>query len=442
VRIAIDATALGSGRGGDETALRGLLVGLAEVLPPVARVRFTLYVRPGTRMLPELAARPEHFEQREIAWGSAPVRYLATLPRLLAHETPPIDLLYSITHAPVFSSTPIALQAHDLSFRHHPEFYPARTRLRLNVLVPLHARQARVIITGSQLSRHDLIQTYRLNPERVVVVPNAVQSPRALPRLSPTQETAWLASLGLRRPFVLYVGNLHPRKNVARLIEAFARAQRSEQDLAQQQLAIVGGHWWHGSAEEKAARLSPPGRITFTGRLADEDRDRLLRLADVLAYPSLFEGFGLPPLEAMAVGTPVLASNTSTMPEILGNAALLVDPLDIDAMARGLARLTADEALRATLRERGLQRVKLYGVRETGERALAAFGLALGLDLPTADSDERLESRASWTSDTQSLSIPGSSATRPRRLQALFRRRLTTDTVIPWSRGYATTDHR
>jgi glycosyltransferase involved in cell wall biosynthesis len=440
MRIAIDATALDSGRGGDETALRGLLVGLAEVLPPEARVRFTLYVRPATRLLPELAARPEHFELREMPWAPAAVRYLATLPRLLRSEAPPINLLYAITHAPVFSSTPIALQAHDLSFRRHPEFYPLRTRLRLNLLVPMHARQARVVITGSELSRNDLIEAYRLLPERVVVVPNAVQSPRALTTLGPTEETAWLASLGLRRPFVLYVGNLHPRKNVARLIEAFTRAVRGEH-LARHQLAIVGGHWWRGGAEERAARFAPPGSVVFTGKLADEQRDRLLRLADVLAYPSLFEGFGLPPLEAMAVGTPVLASNTSTMPEILGDAALLVDPLDTDAMARGLTRLTTDGALRTTLRERGFRRVDLYRVRETGERALAAFSLALGVDLG-ADSGERLLSPSSCATVTQSLSIPGSSATRPRRLQALFSRRTTTDIRKPWSRGYVTTDHR
>ncbi len=443
MNIAIDATALGSGRGGDETALRGMLIGLARVLPEHANLHFTLLTRPNAELPADVQQRARHFEVRRMPWGAAPLRYGLTVPRMLRER--PVDLLYSITHAPPLSTTPVALQVHDLSFLHRPEFYPLKTRLRLNLLVPFHARQARIVMTGSELARRDLIRSYRLRPERVVVVPDAVEEPRRLPHLSSTQETQWLARLGLRPPFVLYVGNLHPRKNVARLIEAFVRGIRTEPPLADHQLAIVGGHWWRGGAEERVAQLAPQGRVVLTGRLPDDDRDRLLRAADMLAYPSLFEGFGLPPLEAMAVGTPVLASNTSTMPEILGDAALLVDPLDVQALASGLARLSSDTALRATLRERGFARVKRYDVRETGARALEAFALALGLDAVAGGAaavDERSARRSIWTTETQSLSMPASSLTSPSRSQAALNQRASIDISEPWSRAYAMHDHR
>jgi glycosyltransferase involved in cell wall biosynthesis len=419
--------------------MQGLLIGLATVLPEDARTRFVLYTRPGAELPDSVAQRRQHFRVLEMPWGPAYIRYGVTLPRLLSRL--PVDLLYSITHAPLFGRTPVALQAHDLSFRHRPEFYPWRTRLRLNALVPLHARRARLVITGSELSRRDLIDSYRLPVDKVVVVPDAVQPPRDLPPMTADAEQAWLASLGLRRPFVLYVGNLHRRKNVARLIEAFGLGLRDGGALANHQLAIVGGHWWQGGTEARAAQQLPPGRVVLTGRLPDADRDRLLRTADVLAYPSLFEGFGLPPLEAMAVGTPVLASNTSTMPEILGDAALLVDPLDVHALSRGLERLCRDASLRTLLRERGFKQVKRYDVRETGARALAAFGSALGTSLSGAE-----PRAASWRSicatETQSLSTPSSSPMSPNRAHALFSRRTTTDISEPWSREYATSDHR
>src|SRR5581483_4410712 len=132
-----------------------------------------------------------------------------------------------------------------------------------------------------------------------------------------------------------------------------------------------------GGEEQRAARQARPGSVVFLGRVPDAVRDALLQRATALLYPSLWEGFGLPPVEAMAVGTPVLASNTSAFPEVLSDAALLVDPFDTDAIARGIVELATSQALRATLIERGRRRAATFTPRAMAERALDAFHWAM-----------------------------------------------------------------
>jgi glycosyltransferase involved in cell wall biosynthesis len=291
------------------------------------------------------------------------LRYAVVLPWALA-QAPPPDLLHCAVHAPLPSPFPLVYQLHDASFRRHPEYFPNTTRWRLNLLVPLHLRSARQVTTISEFSRRDVAAALGVRPERIRVVPGAVTV--VAPR--PDVANATLARLRLDRPYVLYLGNLHPRKNVARLIDAFTRARGMTPGLKRHQLVIAGARWWGGGEEAEATRRAPAGAVRWLG---------LLATAQALAYPSLFEGFGLPPLEAMAVGTPVLASNVTAMPEVLDDAALLVDPLDVDAMADGLTRLLADGALVAELRRRGLERALRFSPRSCGEAALDAFRAAM-----------------------------------------------------------------
>jgi glycosyltransferase involved in cell wall biosynthesis len=411
MRVAIDGSALGSGRGGDETLLRGLLRGLAEAAPEDGAIGFPLLLRHATPAPDELVG-DRRFPVRRLEGGPAAVRFAVRLPRALLRERSRPDLLYTQTHAPPLSPVPVALQLTDLSFRHHPEFYPWRTRLRLNVLIPLQARAARLVLTISDYSRRDLLATYHLPPERVVTVPCAVvPRPRPAP-MTNEERAAWAAGLGIDGPFFLYVGNLHPRKNVPRLVEAFVRARGACPDLAEHRLVLVGASWWGSDDAARSARRAPPGTVVMLGRVGDDDRDRLMQAAVALCYPSYFEGFGLPPVEAMAMGTPVLASNTSSMPEVLGDAALLVGPRDTDGMARELVRLGTDEGLRATLRERGPGRAARYAPRAIGELALDAFRSAI--EVGTSRGRSRM--RGGVPSD-QSASTPGSSPIRSSRRQ-------------------------
>jgi glycosyltransferase involved in cell wall biosynthesis len=187
-----------------------------------------------------------------------------------------------------------------------------------------------------------------------------------------------LTRLGVSTPFLLYLGNLHPRKNVSRTIAAFAAARRCDPALGDHRFVVAGDRWW-GSGEAAAAAAAPEGSVVFLGRVDDDMRRVLLEEADALVYASLFEGFGLPPLEAMAVGTPVLAGDAAAVPEVTGGAALLVDPRNEMAIMEGIRRIVVDEHLRAELVGRGTERVSHYHPERTGRAARAALEAASGV---------------------------------------------------------------
>jgi glycosyltransferase involved in cell wall biosynthesis len=371
LKIAIDATVIGSGRGGDETYLFGLLRALAATAEP--RDAFVLYLSKSAGLPAGLSTTS--FQVRHLGSSSRVARYVWELPRKLARELPKPDLILSTNHAPIWSSVPRALIVHDLSFRHHPEYYPSSTRWRLAVLVPLHLRQASVVLTGTEFSRADLIRTYGLPDDRVHVVPPVIEPGVAVPNAGRVR-----AALGVGDRYFLYVGNLHPRKNLDRLIDAFRLARRTSDPVQRSQLVIAGAPWWADDTLKTGVADLPADSVVRLGRVTDEERDALLRGALALAYPSLFEGIGLPPLEAMAVGTPVLASRVSAMPEVLGDAALLVDPLSSEEIAIALRRLAEDDGLRAQLVVRGLQRAHQFTATAAGKAARRAFSYALAKD--------------------------------------------------------------
>ena len=365
MNVAIEASVVGSGRGGDETYLISLLNGLAAVADDDVD-RFPVYLRPGAPVPTSIVGRAA-FPLRVLPGGGT-LRYALSLPIALARESVRVDVLHSILHAPLYGGVPRAVMITDLSFRHHPEFYRLDTRLRLELLIPLHVRQARAVMTLSEFCKRDLINTYGVPAEKVFVVPVGVA-----PTVRHVAGAArpWLAAHGIDGPFFLYVGNLQPRKNLGRLVQAFERARASNAALAHHRLLIAGAQWrWGG---EGSSVTEDSNAVRFVGRVSDDERDSLMGAADALVYPSIFEGFGLPPLEAMAAGTPVIASNTSAMPEILGDAALLVDPFDVAAIARAIVRVATEPLLRARLHEQGLARAATFTFRRTADSALAAF---------------------------------------------------------------------
>jgi len=384
MRIAIDASGLGSHRGGDETHLRSLLRGLAAAAGPCDR--FPLFVRAGGR-LPEEVRRDPRFPVVGTVSPHGLVRFGAELSARLAALQPAPQLLVTYTHAPLWSPIPTALVLGDLSFEHLPELFPPSVRLRLRGLVPPQVRQARLVLVPSEFTRRDVIERYRADPARVKVVPPAFDPTISTDPEVDEETAAWAHENGARHPFVLYVGNLHRRKNVGRLIRAFGQVLASEPDLAGARLLVAGAPWWGSDEERGAAHFAPPGSVVFLGRVTDRQRDYLLAAADAVAYPSLFEGFGLPVLEAMAAGTPVVTSGCTSLTEVAGDAALLVDPYDVDDIAKALRRVLTDRDLRDELRSRGLERARAFHHRRTGESALEAFA---SVRTPAAPHDVRV----------------------------------------------------
>jgi glycosyltransferase involved in cell wall biosynthesis len=366
MQVVLDASPLGAGRGGDETYLRGLIDGLA--LTEDDGTTFPVLLARGEPVPDPIRERPEfpvaRVPRRPGAW-----HFGVTLPAA-ARRCGRVDLVHSVTHTPPATwRLPMALTVGDLSFLHRPQDYPAAVRMRLNTLVPQQVRRARVVLAPSEFSRSDIIDSYNVDPHRVHVVSNCIRPWSPLTADESRAAEAELSRVGVRTPYLLYLGNRHPRKNVPRLEAAYLRARSANPSVAEHQLVVAGRRWWDDGSPEPP----PPDGVLRLGAVSDLVRRYLLENATALAYVSLFEGFGLPPLEAMSARTPVLGSDIPALREVCGDGALLVDPFDVEAIADGLTRLVDSPSLRDDLRDRGLRRCAQYDVANTGRRARAAF---------------------------------------------------------------------
>lgn len=370
MRAVIDATALGSGRGGDETMLGGVVRGLDRVA--LDSDRFSVLLDRSAPALGTLT--PPQITITRMARHTGAFHFGLELPFHLVRAHPWADVIFTVTHAPLMSPVPVALMVQDLSFLHLPDVYPWRTRQRLTRLVGHQVRRAAAVLTVSEFCRRDLIDAFGLDPDRVHVVPNAIEMP-AIPSDRRAAAYAGLVARGVQEPFLLYIGNLHPRKNVARTIRAFAEVRRTTPELKEHRLVVAGGRWW-GSGEAAAAEAAPAGSVLLLGRVSEAAKRVLLERADALLYLSLFEGFGLPPLEAMATSTPVVAAEAAAIPEVTGGAALLVDPEDDSGIAAAIRRIVTDDPLRAELIDRGRRQAASFDLVRTGEALRAALECA------------------------------------------------------------------
>jgi glycosyltransferase involved in cell wall biosynthesis len=281
-----------------------------------------------------------------------------------------------LAHGPVFvgplmASCPFVVTLHDLSFIRFPRLFHAAKRLYLRMLTWASVRRARRVIAVSEHTAEEAQRLLHVDPSRVDVVYHGVD-PRFHPR--PAEEVAaFSARQGLPERFVLFLGTLEPRKNLVRLIEAFD--QLEAEDVA---LVLAGGRGWYD--EEIFAcveRLALTDQVIFPGFVPRETLPLWYDAATVFAYPSLYEGFGMPVTEAQASGVPTLTSDRSSLPEAGGDAALLVDPYDVDAIAGGLYRLLTDGALREELRQRGLAHAARFTWQRTAVETAGVYRRAL-----------------------------------------------------------------
>jgi glycosyltransferase involved in cell wall biosynthesis len=228
-------------------------------------------------------------------------------------------------------------------------------------------RKARRILTVSQASKRDILHFFDVPEARITVVPNGIDS-RFLQQPDQEHVERVRQRYQLDHPFVLYVGNIKPHKNIDRLIDAFSRAHH-RRDVEDLRLIIIGDEpSKYPRLRQTVHRHRLDKQVRFFGFQPIETLSVFYRLARVFVFPSLYEGFGLPPLEAMACGTPVVTSSVSSLPEVTGGAALLVDPADPDAIADGLVRAATDEALRADLIARGLARARDFSWADSVRR--------------------------------------------------------------------------
>ena len=282
-----------------------------------------------------------------------------------------------IFHSPDFVLPPVAraakiLTIHDLSFLRVPECADPRLRWYLGQVVPRSVRRADYLLADSESTRRDLIELLHVPPDRAQVIYGGVDA-----SFAPVEDAAALQTIRDRyasgRPFVLAVGTLEPRKNYPTLIRAFARAR--EHARLPHVLVIVGKKGWvYEPIFAAVEELGLKDTVLFPGFVPDAELPAMYSAADLLATPSFYEGFGLPPLEAMACGTPVIVSDVSSLPEVVGEAGLRIDPGDADALADAILRLVEDSALRESLRKAGFAQARKFTWDKAARELLAVYG--------------------------------------------------------------------
>lgn len=257
-----------------------------------------------------------------------------------------------------------------IAARHFPDIHPAHIRVLQRWNMALSAKSADLILTISESSKRDLVEMFAIPPEKVKVIYLGVD-PVFYPRPRRSEYAAQIrAKYKLPERYILYVGNLEPRKNIRSLIHAFGVLQSSEEI----DLVIVGRKaWLYSDIFETANKSGFTDRIHFTGYVDSADLPWIYSLADVFVFPSLFEGFGLPNLEAMACGVPVISSNTSSVPEVVGDAGILIEPRNIEQIADAIQRVISNTELSAQLRAAGIERAKQFTWQRTARETLNAY---------------------------------------------------------------------
>jgi glycosyltransferase involved in cell wall biosynthesis len=377
MRIAFDGTTLTAGRTGVGYYTEHLLQHLAREVERAGDELVVISNKPidTTRPLPKhVRVYGERQFPLRIGWMQLLAsRVLRDLQPDVAHFTNGM--------IPPASPVPTVVTVHDMSLRLHPRCHPIRRLIINRPLIAVAIRTASAIVTVSESARRDLLQLHPTDPDRVSVVHEA-----AAPGFAPVLDRARLDAIARRyslpKRFLLYVGTIEPRKNLLRLMQAFASARRQGM---RHELVCVGAYGW--SSRDLSAsidRLRIRDVVHFTGYVPADDLPSIYNLAEMFAFPSIYEGFGLPVIEAMACGTPVITSNTSSLGEIASGAAETVDPYSVDAIAAAMLRLAHDESWRAELRTRGLARARRFSWARTAREMLTVYRRAAGVTVPHA----------------------------------------------------------
>jgi len=367
LRIAIDAHSVGAKLGGNESYALNLIEALAQI----DHVNeYTLYVTTATAY--------DRFHQR---WPNFKVQRtlphtpLIRVPLTLSTELRkhPVDVLHVQFTAPPFCPCPVVVSIHDLSFEHLPQTFSRRSRTQLRLTVRHSARRATKILTLSEHTRRDVIDTYRIAADKVTAIPLA--APAHFGPVTSDKELQRVRHIyGIEDDYVLTVGSIQPRKNLVRLIKAYSELRGAHSSNRCPKLVIVGKCAW--LYDETLRALEETGvrdSVVLTGYVPEPDLPALYSGALCFVYPSYFEGFGLPPLEAMKCGVPVIVGNATSLPEVVGDAALKVDPFDVSAISSAMDQLINNLELRTELTLKGQARAKMFDWNDTARRTLAIY---------------------------------------------------------------------
>ncbi|MFC1959441.1 glycosyltransferase family 4 protein [Chloroflexota bacterium] len=361
MRIGIDLSITKINLAGTGIYTAGLYAAMQNLDTEHTLIALSNYKNPVTRKPKTLAARLGALQQ-DLLWGQI------LLPWQTARQK--IDLLHVPTGlAPVVPTSPIVLSILDVLVLTMPENFPKWQRTYSRMVLPRVARQASMILTISEFSKQEIIKQLDVPPERVAVTYLSV-SPEFKPQ-GPVVVESILDPNILNTPFILAVGTLEPRKNITRLVEAFARLKKKGYP---HKLIHVGGKGWlYDEIFEAVHELNLVNDILFLGRQPLATLVALYNKATVLVYPSLMEGFGLPVLEAMNCGCPVVTSNVSSLPEVIGDAGIQVDPLDTRQITTAIEQVLDNEELAAQMRQKGLLRAREFSWQRCAQETIDVY---------------------------------------------------------------------
>ncbi len=330
------------------------------------------YNRQGKACLPDYL---NHLPYKTVNLGNKPWRMAVLLSQLIHWPMDKnfgaVDIFHATNHLLAhFSHARTVYTLHDLIFLHYPEYHLPYNRWYLTFSMPRYLQAADVIITPSECSRQDALKFYPLPESKIKVIPEAPS-----PIFRPTSDPAILSRVRekyhLPKKFILHVGTIEPRKNLGRLLEAFKPLLVDWPNL---KLVFIGKKGWlYAPFFEKLQAEGLQEQVIFPGFVAETDLPIIYQLATVFAYPSLYEGFGLPPLEAMACGTPVVSSNRASLPEVVGEGGLLIEPTDSMALYQALRQVLSDTELQAHLRYQGLRQAEKFSWHKTAHALIEVY---------------------------------------------------------------------
>ena len=376
LRVAIDVSAaLGQGAG-IARYVRELVRALHALDPAPELVPYATASAAG-------APSPEGWpwsDVRRVPLGTRGWRALSLMSQLtgafVPRWPPPCDVVHATDLvSPRAARVPVVVTLHDLSFVKHPGLHTPLNRANLRWIAPRAVGHAARVITDSEATARDAASLLGVPAEKLRPIHPGCDLERFRPGAAP-EDAAALARLGVRPPYLLFVGTREPRKNLVSLIRAFAALPV---ERFPHRLVLAGSPGWRNHEAERLLQRSDVAlRVEQLGRVDDRDLPALYRGADALVYPSLDEGFGLPPLEAMACGTPVVTSNVSSLPEVVGEAALTVAPQDLAALSGAMRAVLEDRDLRARLVAEGPRRAARFTWASTARATAAVYAEALG----------------------------------------------------------------
>ena len=359
--VGIDAHMLGDHSGGNESYYTNIL---KEMVPP-ENDKYILFVSQEA----DTSGFEDRFQIVRFKSSSAASRNFIELNNLCKEYH--IDVLHTQYFIPFIRSCKVVCTIHDICFEHYSDIFTRKEYLRQKLLIPYAAKKSEFIFTVSENAKKDITDHYGIDPERVIVTYNAVNSQFRVLESDEINEKDLREKFGIGgEKYILSVGNLQPRKNLPRLISAYNQWKQETKNTAK--LVIVGKKAWLYSDVLKAVGVDNQ-EIILTDYVSTEDLIRLYNAADCFLYPSFFEGFGIPPLEAMACGTAVGVAKATSLPEVVGDAGIYFDPFSTEEIKDTINRLLTDCALKDQLVQKGLLRVKKFSWKESAKKIVDVY---------------------------------------------------------------------